>query len=221
MKKRLLPLIVSFLLVSVCASASDWNNFIINYNKTLYGKGSQTWQIGSYSSNWSYFANKNGMLQFDGNSWNIFPLKNGSDVRSVLPSVSQKRIYAGGINEFGYFEPGDDGRLIYTCMSDSLDATSRAIGNVWGIHENDNILYLQGDGRILKFLNGKYTTIEMNCKIDCSDMVNGVLYIGTDHGVWVLVGNTFFPLQGAEVLKSKRIRSIIPYNCYLRSGKYG
>ena len=118
MKKRLLPLIVSFLLVSVCASASDWNNFIINYNKTLYGKGSQTWQIGSYSSNWSYFANKNGMLQFDGNSWNIFPLKNGSDVRSVLPSVSQKRIYAGGINEFGYFEPGDDGRLIYTCMSD-------------------------------------------------------------------------------------------------------
>ena len=211
MKKRLLPLIVSFLLVSVCASASDWNNFIINYNKTLYGKGSQTWQIGSYSSNWSYFANKNGMLQFDGNSWNIFPLKNGSDVRSVLPSVSQKRIYAGGINEFGYFEPGDDGRLIYTCMSDSLDATSRAIGNVWGIHENDNILYLQGDGRVLKFLNGKYTTIEMNCKIDCSDMVNGVLYIGTDHGVWVLVGNTFFPLQGAEVLKSKRIRSIIPY----------
>ena len=79
------------------------------------------------------------------------------------------------------------------------------------LHENDNILYLQGDGRVLKFLNGKYTTIEMNCKIDCSDMVNGVLYIGTDHGVWVLVGNTFFPLQGAEVLKSKRIRSIIPY----------
>ena len=60
-------------------------------------------------------------------------------------------------------------------------------------------------------LNGKYTAIEMNAKIDCSNMVNGILYIGTDRGVWLLVGNTFFPLQGADALASKRIRGIIPY----------
>ena len=42
-------------------------------------------------------------------------------------------------------------------------------------------------------------------------MVNGILYIGTDHGVWVLVGNTFFPLQGADILASNRIRGIIPH----------
>lgn len=57
----------------------------------------------------------------------------------------------------------------------------------------------------------KYTAIEMNAKIDCSNMVNGILYIGTDRGVWLLVGNTFFPLQGADALASKRIRGIIPY----------
>ena len=43
------------------------------------------------------------------------------------------------------------------------------------------------------------------------NMVNGILYIGTDRGVWLLVGNTFFPLQGADALASKRIRGIIPY----------
>lgn len=191
--------------------ASDWNNFIINYPKSLYGKGSQTWQVAAYNDNWVYFANKNGMLQFDGNIWSVFPLHNGSDLRSVLPSVSQKRIYVGGINEFGYFEPGKGGKLIYTCMSDSLDEKTRYLGNVWGIHESDNILYLQGDGMVLKYLNGKYTSIDTGHKIDCSDMVNGILYIGTDHGVYVLVGNTFFPLQGAEQLRSKRIRSIVPY----------
>ena len=42
-------------------------------------------------------------------------------------------------------------------------------------------------------------------------MIKGILYIGTDRGVWVLVGNTPFPLQGAEDLASKRIRGIIPY----------
>lgn len=203
--------ILLFIFIPVYSLASDWNNFIINYHKSLYGKGSQTWQIAAYNDSWAYFANKNGMLQFDGNIWGVYPLHNGSDVRSVLPSVAMKRIYVGGINEFGYFEPGAGGKLVYTCMSDSVSETDRYIGNVWGIHESDNILYLQGDGKVLKYLNGKYTSIVAEHKIDCSDMVNGVLYIGTDHGVFVLIGNTFFPLQGAESLSSKRIRSIVPH----------
>ncbi len=190
---------------------ADWNNFVINYNKNLYGKGTQTWQIASYNDHWVYFANKNGMVQFDGYSWDLFPLHNGSDIRSVCPSTQLLRIYAGGINEFGYFEPADDGRLIYTCLSDSVPPEEKYIGNIWGIHENDHILYFQGDGRILKYLNGKFTTIDSEMKIDCSDLVNNVLYLGTERGVRVLVGNTIFPLQGAEMLENMRIRGVIPY----------
>ena len=73
-------------------------------------------------------------------------------------------------------------------MSDTLESSVRFLGNVWGIHETDNILYFQGDGCVVKYLNGKYTAIEMNAKIDCSNMVNGILYIGTDRGVWLLEG---------------------------------
>ena len=211
--RRLVRLLV-FLLCFSCFPAelfAEWSNFIINYNKSLYGKGSQTWQIASYNENWVYFANKNGVLQYDGNNWTVFPLRNGFDVRSVLPSTAQKRIYVGGINEFGYFEPGERGRLVYTCLSDSITGEERTIGNVWGIHEADNILYMQGDGQIIKLLNGKYTVIDSEHKIDCSNMVKGVLYIGTDNGVMVLIGNTLFPLRGAEPLMSKRIRGIIPH----------
>ncbi len=190
---------------------ADWNHFIVNFDKGLYGKGAQTWQIAPYDNHWIYFANKNGLVQFDGDSWKVFPMNNRSDVRSVLASTTQKRIYAGGINEFGYYEPDRDGKLVYHCMSDSLDGSCRFIGNVWGIHEADNILYIQGDGKVVKCLNGKYTPIDVQAKIDCSSMVNGTLYIGTDRGVWVLVGNTFFPFQGAELLSSMRIRGVIPY----------
>lgn len=130
---------------------------------------------------------------------------------SVLVSTAHNRIYAGGINEFGYYEPGRDGSLKYYCMSDTLKDDCRYLGNVWNIHEADNIMYFQGDSRIVKYLNGKYTAIETDAKIDCSSMIKGILYIGTDRGVWVLVGNTPFPLQGAEDLASKRIRGIIPY----------
>lgn len=196
----------------VLSFSADWNNYIVNYHKSQYGKGSQTWQIEPYGENWVYFANQNGMMQFDGNHWSVFPLNNDSDVRSVLPSSSQRRIYVGGISEFGYFESGGNGQLSYICLSDSIPEEERAIGNVWGIHEADNILYVQGDNRVIKYLNGKFTTIDAECKIDCSDMVKGVLYVGTDNGVKVLVGNTFFPLRGAESLATKRIRGIIPHH---------
>lgn len=213
MKKNTLSYSILFLLLLLpfARVAAGWNSFIVNFDKSLYGKGAQTWQIAPYDDKWVYFANKNGMVQFDGNVWSVFPLNNSSDVRSILPSATQKRIYVGGINEFGYYEPDKDGSLVYRCMSDTLDGSLRFLGNVWGIHEADNILYLQGDDRVLKYLNGKYTAIEMDAKIDCSNMVNGILYIGTDRGVWFLVGNTFFPLQGADALASKRIRGIIPY----------
>ena len=125
------------------------------FDKSVYGKGTQTWQIAPYDDKWVYFANKNGMVQFDGNVWNVFPLNNASDVRSVLASATQKRIYVGGINEFGYYEPDADGSLAYHCMSDTLESSVRFLGNVWGIHETDNILYFQGDGCVVKFLNRK------------------------------------------------------------------
>ena len=113
-----------------------------------------------------YFANKNGMLQFDGNVWNVFPMNNASDVRSVLASATQKRIYAGGINEFGYYEPSVDGSLKYHCMSDTLDSSVRLLGNVWGIHEVDNILYFQGDECVVKYpVSYTHLTLPTICSV--------------------------------------------------------
>ena len=210
--------IIYYLTILLCAypfqkhlAATGWNNFILNFDKGTYGRGSQTWQIAPYDSKWVYFANKNGILQFDGNDWDVFPLNNRMDVRSVSVSSDRKRIYAGGINEFGYFQPNEEGTLVYHCLSDSLETTNQLIGNVWGIHESENTLYVQGDEYVVKYRNGENTLIGINAKIDCSNIVNNVLYIGTDKGIWFLTGNTFFPLQGAESLVQKRIRSILPY----------
>lgn len=191
--------------------ATEWNSFIVNFDKDLYGKGIQTWQIMPCDDQWVYFANKNGMVQFDGCTWSLFPMNNFLDVRSVLPSVAKERIYVGGVNEFGFYELGTDGALEYHCMSDTLEGDIRYLGNVWGIYEVDNMLYLQGDNRVVKHWDGRYAVVQMEGKIDCSNLIGGVLYVGTDNGVWVLVGNAFLPLQGAEALKGKRIRGILPY----------
>jgi DNA-binding CsgD family transcriptional regulator len=200
------------LLMLPLAVRAEWNPFVMNFDRKMLGRDLQTWQVSPFDDRWVYFANRGGMLQFDGTAWERYPLHNRSEVRSVYPSSSFGRIYVGGINEFGYYTPSADGLLHYTCLTDSLPAEYREVGNVWGIHENDNILYFQGDGRVVKCVNAKYSLIEAPGKINCSSVVNGILYIGTTEGVWFLVGNTFFPLQGGEMLKGQRIAGLAPYH---------
>ena len=209
MKKQLLiTLLLTLFPLSMWA---DWNSYIVNFEKGLYGKGAQTWQIMPYDDHWVFFANQKGMVQFDGKEWKLLPVNNGIDVRSVQVSEHFQRIYVGGINEFGYFEPGDDGLLRYHCMSDTLPGIARYLGNVWNIHECESVVYFQGDDRVVKYVDGQFTTMELGIKIDCSGVVDGILYVGTSKGIWLLVGNSFLRLQGDEQLVDKRIRGIVPY----------
>jgi hypothetical protein len=117
--KRLLTVAVA-ILFALNVHADGWNSFILNYPKSVFGKGSQTWQVATYNDRWTFFANRNGLLQFNGLSWNCFPLHNGIDLRSVSPSADGKRIYVGGINEFGFFTPSPNGKLVYTCLSEMI-----------------------------------------------------------------------------------------------------
>ena len=103
---------------------AEWNNYVTNYKKELFGKGSQTWQINAFNENWVYFANKNGLLQYEGSSWKLYPLHNEADVRSLHISTKLKRIYVGGEGEFGYFHADASGKLLYVNLSDSLPAQS-------------------------------------------------------------------------------------------------
>ena len=192
-------------------SFAEWNPFVINYHKDLYGNGRQSWQISIYGDNWMYFANKNGLVEYNGYFWKLFPMHNGLAVRSVLPSSTQKKIYVGGINEFGFFSTDRSGKLIYNCLSDSITRFSNQIRNIWKIHEVDGIIYFQGDSKFIKYYNGKYLLIDLKKKIDCSNTVNGVVYLATSDGLSMLVGNSVFPLKGTESLFSKRIKSILPY----------
>lgn len=192
-------------------AAAQWNHFVTNFKKELYGRGAQTWQISSFDDNYLYFANKNGLLEYNGSDWKLFQLNNQTDVRSIHVSKKKKRIYVGGESEFGYLAPDAKGQLIYTQLSKALTRDLSLFGGYWGIYEVDNILYYVSDRHIVKQIDDEFTLIESDYKIDCSALVNNVLFLGTFDGIKILVGNTFLSLPGGDILKEKTIRRIIPY----------
>lgn len=216
MKNRIIPknkyffIFFLFLLMPV-AGRAQWNAFVVNFKKELFGRGTQTWQIRAYDEDRIYFANKNGVLQYNGHDWQLYPLDNRLEVRSVYVAHEQNRVYVGGEGEFGYFEPDQKGNLAYTKLSNVFNDTYSFRGGYWGIYEIDRILYYVSDKFVVKQVGDEFVPIESNSKIDCSAVVNGTLYVGTAEGVHMLVGKEWLPVPGGEGLRRKTVRAIIPY----------
>lgn len=169
------------------------------------------WQIDT-EKDWVFIATDDGLLQYDGIFPDLFPINNHRAVRSVFMDKEWDRIFVGGINEFGFFKPSSVSSLEYICLSESV-GEDRNIGNIWGIYYKDGVVFAQGDSSILKYdiNSGKHEVIYSDYKLDTSHLINGVLWLGTDNGLKVLLGSNIVDAPSSEILRKKRIREILPY----------
>ena len=85
---------------------------IVNYPKTAYNGGTQSWDIQQDRNGIMYFANNEGLLTFDGTYWKLYPLPNKTIIRSIAIGADN-RIYVGGQDEFGYFSPAVNGQILF------------------------------------------------------------------------------------------------------------
>ena len=190
MKKTLFKSIfLSLFLVMHTASVhADWQRSITNYSRHSYKAASQNWMIKQHRNGWMYFANNKGLLEFDGTHWDTYPIYNAK-MRAL--ESSDKRIYAGGLQQFGYFEPNELGKLTYVCLSDSIN--KQTIGNIWQISATESSVCFQSDNRIFLYENDRIIQIPCN-DIVYSTLINGHFYIATTHGIYILNGHTLTEL---------------------------
>ncbi len=99
----------SLLLSTQCpAAASD--DFIPVVRKFLpgdYHSANQNWALTQSADGWIYIANSGSMLAFDGAVWEKAEIPGVRTVRSV--KAVGDRIYAGALEDFGWFERTVDG----------------------------------------------------------------------------------------------------------------
>lgn len=183
---------------------------MLNFDKQDYGSGASTWRIVS-SGRWTFFTNQKGLLLYDGVNWHKYPLNNGSEARGVAVFPKSKRIYLGGENEFGYLKVSPSGDLKYQCLSEKLPAKYGRIGNVFEIYDINHSIYLRGDNHILVITGNHYTRIDSHEKMFSSVCIGGVIYVATDNGIYMLVGQRFVPIAGNDQLKGKRINAMAAY----------
>ncbi|MBO9565645.1 MAG: hypothetical protein J7621_22915 [Niastella sp.] len=125
---------------------------IINYSKHIYGGGTQNWDIQQDVHGIMYFANNEGMLSFDGTHWRINPLPNKTIVRSIAIG-KDKRIYAGGQDEIGYFSPDSTGVLAFTSLKHLIPEKERSFADIWDIIPWGNDIFFRSIHKILQYSN--------------------------------------------------------------------
>ncbi|KFF06923.1 triple tyrosine motif-containing protein [Flavobacterium reichenbachii] len=177
-----------------------------NYKRNEYKAGTQNWNIGQDKNGNMYFANNNGLLQFDGSSWRKYPLPNLTSVRCLKIDDSGK-IFVGGYNEFGYFNSDNKGKLKYTSLSQYVDKNKiKIIDFIWKIHSFKNQIIFQSFARAYIFKNGKLSILKAPKRFQFSFVVNNKLYFqDVEKGILEYKEGKLYPLPNTTSLNNTEI----------------
>lgn len=126
----------------------------VNYAKKQYNAGTQNWKIIQDAQGRMYFANNEGVLVFDGAYWQLYPLPNKTIVWSI-EFGKDKKLYAGGQDEFGYFSPGKNGLLQFTSLKNLLPKADRQFSDIWDIACFGDDVFFRSRNKIFRYHNGK------------------------------------------------------------------
>ena len=203
MKKWLLSIMAIATLY--VAAQNPWQRAIVNYSRQSYRSGNQNWQIGQSQEGWMYFANNNGLLEYDGANWTTYSLPGNAKVRSVLPVGDT--IYVGALGQFGRFVRNTKGRMIYQQLSD--EGKQHGTVNIWNIHQIGHDIYYQSDDAL--YINAGTSRQDCHSGIGYSAVVYNKLYVVSSRGLFILIGGQLKKLDGVDIAATSDIISLLPY----------
>lgn len=179
---------------------------IRNYKRTDYKGATQNWSIDQDKNGNLYFANNNGLYQFDGSSWTKHPLPNLTSVRSVKVDKSGT-IYIGGYKELGYFKADTKGKLKYTSLTKLIKSENdKELDFVWKVHILKGEVIFQSFARAYIFKNNTLTILPAPKRFQFSFQINNTLYFqDTAAGLLELKNGQLYPLKGTTALNNTEV----------------
>ena len=209
--KRYIVLLCLLIIIGIARANIIGESYISDFG-TRADLTSKIWSIDVTANGYANFGAQDGMYQFDGSRWTRYSVDGETEVRSVNVSQKSRRIYAGSINEFGYFQPEPSGLLRYHSVAKE-HGLGPDCGNIWGIFEIGDNLIAQGDYRIY-VVNMKTHTplkIEVGCKVNQSGQVGNMVYFSTEKDLQVLSGTKVRHVEIGGKINPDEIRAICDY----------
>ncbi|MCF0056894.1 triple tyrosine motif-containing protein [Dyadobacter sp. CY356] len=204
-----------FLIIPFLASAQETPQ-LINYPNTIYKAHNQNWEISQSKDNIIYAANSDGLLEYDGAVWKLYPLPNRQIIRTVLCDTTvngDSRVYVGGFSEFGYWQKTGKGQLIYHSLSQSTNFKSLKTEEIWHITKTTDAIYFQSFARVYKYDGRKITELKSSGNfMFIRNVRNRLFFHMLTKGLYELKNNKFLPLPGSSALANAVVSDILPFS---------
>lgn len=181
-----------------------------NFQRSEYQAGLQSWMMSQSPEGLMYFANNEGLMEFDGLNWNLYPVPNRTIVRSVYADDSG-RIYVGCSNDLGWFERDDSGEMNFSSLLNLIDPENRNFSEIWKIHDTGNSIIFQSYHQIMIYKDNSIKLIKAPELFHFSFYINNQLIItDNEKGVFKLDGLQLKSLPVTELLADKEVSSAFP-----------
>jgi signal transduction histidine kinase/CheY-like chemotaxis protein/ligand-binding sensor domain-containing protein len=185
--------------------------FVNNYTYQEYGAGPVSWWALEDKDGIMYFANGDGVLQYDGVNWNLIEVEDGT---RCLTKDEEGTIYAGGNGEIGYLKPDTTGKLEFISLMDKVPEEHKVFSDVWEVDFFEGRVIFRTEFKLYCWDGKTMKVIISEDAYHVGSIVNGVYYLRIwGRGLCVLTkDDTFELVPGGERFADKRIYSILPYD---------
>lgn len=159
-----------------------------------------------------YFANTQGIVQFDGNTWRTIEVPNVEFVRT-LDIGDTDSIFIGAVNQIGKLVPNKTGKLEFVSLVDLIQEESRNFGEVWKVKATPKGIFFVTDKYLFRYKNGKITQWRTKGKAFYSAYyLNNTLFVlDKGFGLEKVVGDKLELVSNDEPIANGSIRFLFPY----------
>ncbi|PRZ01055.1 regulatory LuxR family protein [Marinilabilia salmonicolor] len=204
-----------FLLISIssllAANPVEYGISEIEYfNRRQYGGATQSWKISQADNGLLYFANNDGIIEYDGSQWRLLERHenlNNNPVRSVF--VLEDKIFLGATDEFGYYSNDSVGGFQYSSLTDAYNVDK--LGDFWNIFHLNNQIIFQSHNALCLYTPGESVEVVMaESRISEAFLVNDAILLHDDkEGLMELRNGALYKVPGGEIFAGKIIGGIM------------
>lgn len=168
---------------------------IRNFKHKHYNAATQNWAVVQDDNGIMYFGNNDGVLIFDGATWEVIELPNKSIVRSLCVDKNN-RVYVGAFNELGYLGQNKLGKIVYHSLTNLLPEKTTDFDEIWRIHTSGNKIIFQSFYSVFVFENNTIKILTEHSDLQFSYKCGEDIYF-------------VHKKQGILILKDNELKSII------------
>jgi ligand-binding sensor domain-containing protein/DNA-binding CsgD family transcriptional regulator len=182
--------------------------FIINHERNTYNASTQNWSATQSRSGFMYFGNNDGILQYDGTSWELYPVPNNSTVRSVY--ALGDTIYAGAFENIGFLAKDLNGVYQWNSLNHLIPEKNKNFDEVWRIFKYNESIVFQSFQYVFVLQNNEIDVIEPIQRFSFLHYTNNKFFIiDRGQGLLQLENDSLKLISNHPVFFNNEINSIL------------